>query len=409
MKNIPHTSISLVSEEFIDDPHTICRKWRIESPLLYSTAHDCVLVTRHRNVRDVLSRYELFSANRGIFLDFDLTYDAAKVRDLPMWLLDPPDHSRLRSYASQTFLNRITAQHVGAFEAIGRTALRRLAEAGRAFDVVDDFAIPTVIACLAALLELPERDRAEFSGILQDTIQRGSSPLAEAGTTLQEVPSEYIFQQHRAYFSRYVALMQKQDGGGEGLSGAAIGAEVAGEPMTDDEMVSMINFGVFAGFEDMVRILASTIYAIWKERDGAAALQANDAKAIPGFVDETMRYYPSTQYLRRTVVEDMEYEGVRLPKGTRIVGLIVSANRDDAAFARPDEFLPGRPDARNSLMFGFGPHMCVGQKIARSIIAALTGALVQSCEAFELAPQNALKIGGNNTYGFGRLPLFIDA
>lgn len=407
MKNIPRTSASLVSEEFIEDPHAICREWRAEGPLLYSTAHDCVLVTRHRNVRDVLARYDLFSANRGIFLDFDLTYDATNVRDLPMWLLDPPDHSRLRSYASQTFLNRITAEHIGAFDAIGRTALHRLAEAGRAFDVVDDFAIPAVIACLAALLELPEQERAEFSGILQGTIQRYSSPLAEVGETLQEVPSEYIFQRHRSYFVRYMELM-KMDGGG-GLSGAAIGAEVAGEPMTDDEMVSMINFGVFAGFEDMVRILASTIYAIWHERDGPASLKANDTQAIPGFVDETMRYYPSTLYLRRTLVEEVDYEGVRLPKGTRIVGLIVSANRDDAAFVRPDEFLPGRPDARNSLMFGFGPHMCVGQKIARSIIAALVGAFVQSFEGFQLEPRNALKIGSNNTYGFGRLPLLMDA
>jgi cytochrome P450 len=59
-----------------------------------------------------------------------------------------------------------------------------------------------------------------------------------------------------------------------------------------------------------------------------------------------------------------------VPAGTRLCIAFGASGRDPEAFDRAEAFDPDRPKDRNYIMqFGLGPHMCLGQYIARAQIA----------------------------------------
>jgi cytochrome P450 len=62
--------------------------------------------------------------------------------------------------------------------------------------------------------------------------------------------------------------------------------------------------------------------------------------------------------------EEVEIGGRRIGPGEGVVALGLSADHDPAAFERPDELDLGR-GARHHVAFGFGPHQCLGQNLAR--------------------------------------------
>jgi cytochrome P450 len=71
----------------------------------------------------------------------------------------------------------------------------------------------------------------------------------------------------------------------------------------------------------------------------------------------------------------MELGGVQIPAGAALDVVIAAANRDPAVFENPDEFDIFRPQKR-STTFGFGPHICIGQHLARLEMAVAINALL---------------------------------
>ena len=61
------------------------------------------------------------------------------------------------------------------------------------------------------------------------------------------------------------------------------------------------------------------------------------------------------------------------------------ANRDPAAFERPDEIVLDRPHIRSHLAFGKGVHFCVGSALARMEALAATTTLLARTDQFSLA------------------------
>ena len=89
-----------------------------------------------------------------------------------------------------------------------------------------------------------------------------------------------------------------------------------------------------------------------------------DQSLIPNMVSEAIRWQTPLTHMRRTAVEDIEFEGHQIKKGDKVVMWYLSGNRDDEVIERPDEFIIDRDNARRHLSFGFGIHRCVGNRLA---------------------------------------------
>ena len=67
----------------------------------------------------------------------------------------------------------------------------------------------------------------------------------------------------------------------------------------------------------------------------------------------------------RIATEDVDVDGVVIPKGASIIVAIGGANRDPDVFDQPDRLRIDRPDASRHLSFSFGIHHCLGAALAR--------------------------------------------
>ena len=85
---------------------------------------------------------------------------------------------------------------------------------------------------------------------------------------------------------------------------------------------------------------------------------------IPSMIEETLRYFPPFPATFRRAARDVEVHGVTIPKDDRMLVLIASANHDEEAFDRAEEFVIDRSPNRH-LGFGQGIHFCLGAPLAR--------------------------------------------
>ena len=74
---------------------------------------------------------------------------------------------------------------------------------------------------------------------------------------------------------------------------------------------------------------------------------------------------PPIHVLMRTCTVDATIEGVSIPGGAKVAFGLASANRDEANYDGADLFRLDRPNGRDHLAFGGGPHICPGASLAR--------------------------------------------
>jgi cytochrome P450 len=89
-----------------------------------------------------------------------------------------------------------------------------------------------------------------------------------------------------------------------------------------------------------------------------------DPALIPVAVDESLRFEPPVLFLFRTATQEAQIGDTTVKAGDRLVTGIASANRDESVFERANEFRLNADDPEH-LAFGAGPHLCLGNHMAR--------------------------------------------
>ena len=103
------------------------------------------------------------------------------------------------------------------------------------------------------------------------------------------------------------------------------------------------------------------------------------------FYKELLRFYTvSETATTRFAKEDVEIAGVLVREGEGVIGLSNTANRDPEVFPDPHRFDIGR-NTRQHLAFGFGPHQCIGQNLARAELTIVFTELLTRAPRLKLA------------------------
>ncbi|MFF7989148.1 cytochrome P450 [Kitasatospora xanthocidica] len=118
------------------------------------------------------------------------------------------------------------------------------------------------------------------------------------------------------------------------------------------------------------------------------ALAGGRLSREPGLIDpaveELLRFWPPVVEFRRTAARDVVLAGQPVRRGDKVVVYHASANRDESVFPDPDRLdLTRTPN--DHVSFGFGPHFCVGARLARIQMAALIRRVVAGLPGLELA------------------------
>jgi len=150
---------------------------------------------------------------------------------------------------------------------------------------------------------------------------------------------------------------------------AQSGDEEDGGRVSAEEFENMFWLFAVAGNETLRNGLPGACIALL-EHPGAQA----ELRARPGLlataVDEMLRWWTPVMTFRRTAAADTVLGGQQIRAGDKVVVSFTSANRDEAVFADPDRF-DIRRQPNPHLVFGHGPHFCLGSHLARAQMRAL--------------------------------------
>jgi cytochrome P450 len=291
---------------------------------------------------------------------------------------DDPDHTRLRRLVNKAFTPRRVLELTGVIERIAAGLLDEAEQQGDGtVDLVAELAVPLPLSVISTMLGVGDEDRDEFHVLMERFVVRlGSGSSADA---LKAVPTA-----RKLYAVLQRLADQRRAEPDDGLISALLEASEEGDSLSDDEVIGMIFLLMLAGHDTTANLIGSAALALMEHPDQAERWRA-DAGLTTSAVEELLRFTtPVPCGAARTLLADVEVDGTVLPQGSKVLGMIISANRDEAVFERPDELDLGR-DPNKHLTFAFGKHFCLGNQLARLEGQIAIGELVRRFPDMRLA------------------------
>jgi cytochrome P450 len=381
-----------------EDPYPVYQKLREQAPLYRNDELDFWALSRHADVAAAFRDHERFSSANGVSLD-PSAWGRHAHRTMSFLALDPPRHTRMRSLVSKGFTPRRVLDLEASIHGLTSRYLDQ-ALAGDEFDFVADFAGLLPMDVISDLVGVPEADRAELRRLADLVVHREEGvldvPLAgmEAALTLAGYYADLLADRRRGT-------------GADDLTSALMNAEVDGDRLTDDEIIGFLFLMVVAGNETTTKLLANALYWGWRNPAELAKPLADQGR-VPHWVDETLRYDASSQFIARTVTEDFEVHGQLVPAGARLLLLLGSANRDPRAFPDPDRYDLDR-DTSALISFGAGRHYCLGANLARLEARIALAEFTRRVAAYEIDEPAAQRVHSVSVRGFAALPIRVES
>jgi cytochrome P450 len=185
------------------------------------------------------------------------------------------------------------------------------------------------------------------------------------------------------YFAEMVAL-RRQDPDVDDVTGALLDARYNGErPLTEDEILRALWLLMIGGLHTVRSALAFGMIHFAENPDQRRAV-VDDPELIPSAVEEILRI-DAPVAPGRLVVSDLEFAGVKMLAGDRVVAFLSAANRDEKQFPCPHAFQVDRNPNRH-LTFGGGPHRCLGSNLARVEMAIALEEIHRRMKDYRLHP-----------------------
>jgi cytochrome P450 len=316
---------------------------------------DVFLVTRHDDIKDVLSDHERFSNGRppGFVLPSAPTVpeeEQASARAGNLLGLDPPEHKRLRRMLTPEFTIRRMKRLEPRIVEIVDAQLDAMEDAGPPTDLVENFALPIPSLVICELLGVPSDDRADF--------QRRSARQLDFSVPIPERLE--LQRQGRAYMHSLVERSRRQPG--DDILGMLVRDH--GAELTDDELVGVAGLLLLAGHETTSNMLGLGTLALLRHPEQFAAVR-DDPDAVGPAVEELLRWLSIVHSaIPRITTTNVEIAGVPIPAGQLVFVSLPSGNRDPDFIDSP-EVLDIRRGAVGHLAFGHGVHHCLGAPLAR--------------------------------------------
>jgi cytochrome P450 len=337
------------------------------------TGDEVWLVTRYEDVRAVLADRRF---SRNVFRpDAARLIPGVPTRQVSSPFVDPPAHTRWRKLVSRAFTPRHVEGMRGQVQAIVDDLLDRLEAHGWPADLVPEYAYPLPIRVICTLFGIADDQHEPFR------------ELADTGLTINERPAEEKAAAFAgmAGFSHDLIAAKRQRPGDDLLSQLVAVHDEDDGRLSEEELVATILAMLVGGYESTVNQIGKGLLALFRCPEQLAALRAN-AGLIGPAVEEMLRYaaldsgFGSPRYAK----EDVPVGGTVIPKGSTVLVIRQSADRDETQFDDPERFdIRREPQQHNA--FGYGPHRCLGAALARLQLELGIGSLLRRFPRLQLA------------------------
>jgi len=371
----------LLDPDVLANPYPLFRRLRTEDPVHWDPFLHTWVVTRYADVLEVLhdfSAQRTHTPEKLRAMGLEQMSPIAQLMVKQMLFMDPPEHTRLRSLASQAF----TPARVAVLRAHIREIVHRLLDAVQTkgqLDIIAELAEPLPAIVTAEMLGVPLEDRHQ--------LKAWSADFAEMLGNFQHNPEHAprmlrTVQDMTAYFRD--TIRRQKDLPREGLVHSLMTAEVNGDRLSEEEVVANSIVTMVGGQETTTNLIGNGVLTLLRNPGECQKLQ-NDPSLIPSAVEEMLRYESPSQHTGRLAPDDVALGGKTIRKGQAVMAVMAAANRDPERFPDPDRFDVNRQDNRH-LAFGYAAHFCFGAALARVEGQEALDAIVRRLPELELEP-----------------------
>ncbi len=352
------------------------------------------VLTRHEDIRAMLAdpRFGSDRANPG----FPQQVERPKKNQFPKMMIsmDGAEHTAARRAVLGEFTVRRTNALLPRIQQIVDQHIETMLAGPPRGDLVRELSLPVPSLVICELLGVPYADHEFFqqhSATLLNREVSGEQRGAAVGAL-------------RSYLDGLVR--RKMELPTDDLLGRQIRQQRESGAADVDGLVSTAVLLLIAGHETTANMISLGTLMLLENPERLAAITADPGKT-PGAVEELLRYFTIAEFATsRVALEDVEIGGSLIEAGEGVIGLALSANRDAEVFDRPEE-LDVERGARNHLAFGFGPHQCLGQNLARAELRIVFDTLFRRIPGLRLdAEVSQLPFKNDaSVFGLHRLPV----
>ena len=323
-------------------------------------------LSRHADILHAGTHPKIFSSERG---------GATAIADMPQEFLeffgsminmDNPRHGRLRRLVSSMFTARQLARIEADVDIVAAAVIDSVIEKGEC-DFVTEIAAPFPITIICDMMGIPASQH-RFVFDRTNIILGGGDPeyvaaeadlagaILGAGADLAELMR-----------GLRKSRLEKPT---EDLTSVLAHAEIEGDRLTEQEMMSFFILLVAAGNETTRNAISHGMRALCDHPEERRVWQQDFERVASTAVEEIVRWASPVIFMRRTATQDTEIGGQKIGEGEKLLLFYCSANRDEAVFGEPFRF-DVRRQPNEHVGFGGGPHFCLGAELARREIRIL--------------------------------------
>lgn len=296
---------------------------------------------------------------------------------------DPPIQNMYRRSILPFFTVKAVAKHRPYTEKLCNDLINRFHNTGKA-DAAVDYAQQIPPRVIAHMLGIDENRTDDFTQWVRNVLELGLTDI-ELRLKYRKVIRDFFFG---------VVADRRKNPGDEDLISQLIASRVGDEPLNDNQIVSMCNLLLVAGIDTTWSSIGAAMWHFASHEDDRKRVSA-DHGLFPTAIEEMLRFYAPVT-MARVATTDVEYNGVTIKEGDRVLMNFPGACRDPKHFEDADKVIIDRQKNRH-IAFGAGIHRCAGSNLARMEMD------VALRTWFERIPEFSLVEGGEVTWAGGQV------
>lgn len=351
------------------------------------------VVSRHADVLEIEKRADVFqNSPRSSTISPQTTEGVVRfltggesnlIRSLVA--VDGAEHKALRGIVFPAMTPQNIRKLEDGVRAIARTYVDQMLALDGTCDFAEDIAFYYPLRVIMQVLGVPEEDEPYLLKLTQELF--GASDPEMNRNKKVATPEEALQQlvqtnaDLEAYFEKVTKKFRAEPDPTK-VNSMIANATIDGEYLTHRQIMGYYIIAATAGHDTTSNTTAGALWALAERPELLARLQA-DPSLIGAFTEESIRWVTPVKHFMRTAVVDTEFNGHQIKAGEWLMLPYHSANRDEAAFDAPSEFSIDRKPNRH-VAFGYGPHVCVGQHLARMEMRVLWEELLPRIATLEL-------------------------
>ncbi len=392
------TDYDIFDPDYVRDPAPVWDDLRERCPIAHTTRWGgSWMPTRYEDLQQLVKMVPALSSRSAVVVPPSpelrevLVAEAKKYgSENPPITADPPEHQPFRRLILPFFSPRAVEEQIPYTRALCNSLIDGFAAKGEA-DAAADYAQQITPRVIAHVLGIDPARAGDFV-----TWVRG---ILELGQTQPEMRIKYrgII---RDFFQEMVTERRKHPRG-DAIS-TLIEAEVEGEKLDDYKVVGVCFLLLVAGIDTTWSSISASLLHFATHPEDQARLRA-EPELLPTAVEELLRFY-SPVTMGRKVMEPVEVGGVEMKPGDKVLLNFPGANRDPAAFEKPDEVILDRKRNRH-MAFGLGIHRCAGSNLARMEMQVALRTWFERIGPFELEDPDAVTWAGGQVRGPRTVPV----